>query len=1479
VTITAESSYPTSYCADAVRFVYVPGANLSPTAVIDSIDPNPAGLGDLVTFNGHGTDIDGTIVGYEWRTTDEDLGASPSFAKSDFSEGVHTIFFRVQDDDLEWSPEVSQTLIVGAFEPDIIVDNGESGTSSSGTWSPSSAPDPYGANSLWSRNGATYTWHADLPATGAYEVYMWWTEWSSRSTAAPVTIEYSGASDEVPVNQQQNGGMWNLLGTYGFDAAVGATVTITADGSYPTSYCADAIGLVYLSDENVPPVASIVSINPSVAIEGTLVTFTGSGSDVDGTIGAYEWSSDIQPGLIGTSASFARSDLVLGTHTISLRVQDDQEEWSAEVSAPLVIEEVPPPNVPPIASIDSIAPNPATEGTLVTFTGLGTDTDGTIGAYEWRSDIQDPAVIGTSASFARVDLVLGAHTISLRVQDDDSEWSSYVTAPLTIEEGPPPANIPPVASISSITPNPATEGTLVTFTGLGTDIDGTIGAYEWRSDIQDPAVIGTSASFARSDLVLGAHTISLRVQDDDLEWSPEVSAPLIIEEEGTPDNEAPEAFIDLIDPNPAGEGDLVSFVGHGTDSDGTIGAYEWRSSIDGPMESGASITDSTLSAGTHTIFFRVQDDDLEWSPEVTETLVVGDMPTDLVVDNGDPGTSSTGIWHTSAASGYYGTESLWGRDDATYTWHADLPETGAYQVFVWYAEYPSRSQVAPIMVHHATGSDAFTLNQQQGGGMWNYLGTYGFDAADGATVVLTAEGFPTTYSADAVGFVYLPGENAPPTATIASVDLNPSPLGESVDFTGYGTDMDGAIASCTWESSLDGHLSSSESFSTSGLSEGCHIVSFSVQDDEGAVSREATLTVDITGDVSTSEPTFVFFLYAYANLRPEYVTMLENIGAYREGDNKWVYRNESLNKTNVIVLHQGLDCIPDMADALRKPGAQLIPLGHSNYGIGAVFSTIRELNEQVIEDVQFFDDDRIFNFSSPWVHVSISGMRTGQEYPFWWPIFQSDYASAVMPHYWGDPRGDPPYNYYPTYQVPGDPTHYMVETVRMGAVDRFNGSDVEPWYSPTGDVPNPTLYPEHEQHYILNPAVDYTSFQYYGNWTEIQTGDEHFKESYMRGSAGSGANWAEFIFRLDDPGDYVVSAWWPGSGSNTYNAPYTIAGTTTVLANQRVNGGQWNELATVHFDAGESSVVLTDDADGGYVCADAVRVADAGNPPEIIQANFRASIRSGPAPLEVSLRNESTGDFTERHWDCGDGFLNVTRDRLNHTYTEPGTYTVSLTVSGPAGTSTTTEVDYITVGDGEPPFQAEFSVYGYQGSPPLDVSFRDRSSGSSIVSWEWDFGDDSDPSYEQSPTHTYTDLGHYTVSLTVTDGDGFTRTETKENLVAVALVRTIDNTDYPLRHFGSKTVLFRREPDIYKDEFQYARMLYDSCDSGHYYIDTFNRGTLFHTLGTSGSLASILYLEAYLQGKSDFEIWEIIQAFEPVYDYYDFTKTPEDQDQ
>jgi hypothetical protein len=90
-----------------------------------------------------------------------------------------------------------------------------------------------------------------------------------------------------------------------------------------------------------------------------------------------------------------------------------------------------------------------------------------------------------------------------------------------------------------------------------------------------------------------------------------------------PDNVfPPTAYIDSISPNPAISGQIVTFSGHGTDSDGSIVAYNWRSGIDGPLSTSSSFNTTLLSVGTHTIYFMVKDDDEAWSAEVTGTLEI-----------------------------------------------------------------------------------------------------------------------------------------------------------------------------------------------------------------------------------------------------------------------------------------------------------------------------------------------------------------------------------------------------------------------------------------------------------------------------------------------------------------------------------------------------------------------------------------------------------------------------------------------------------------------------------------------------------------------------------------------------------------------------------------------------------------------------------------------------------------------------------------
>ncbi len=81
-------------------------------------------------------------------------------------------------------------------------------------------------------------------------------------------------------------------------------------------------------------------------------------------------------------------------------------------------------------------------------------------------------------------------------------------------------------------------------------------------------------------------------------------------------------------------------------------------------------------------------------------------------------------------------------------------------------------------------------------------------------------------------------------------------------------------------------------------------------------------------------------------------------------------------------------------------------------------------------------------------------------------------------------------------------------------------------------------------------------------------------------------------------------------------------------------------------------------------------------------ASFSATPTNGSWPLAVTFTDTSTGTIANRSWDFGDGStVDTTANILTHTYGAAGTNTVSLIVSGPAGSSSITLTNYIAVSD------------------------------------------------------------------------------------------------------------------------------------------------------------------------------------------------------
>lgn len=124
-----------------------------------------------------------------------------------------------------------------------------------------------------------------------------------------------------------------------------------------------------------------------------------------------------------------------------------------------------------------------------------------------------------------------------------------------------------------------------------------------------------------------------------------------------------------------------------------------------------------------------------------------------------------------------------------------------------------------------------------------------------------------------------------------------------------------------------------------------------------------------------------------------------------------------------------------------------------------------------------------------------------------------------------------------------------------------------------------------------------------------------------------------------------------------------------------------------------------------------------------------------------------TSNKTKYKWDFGDG-VSSTDYNATHTYTSPGSYTITLFVWDPA-TSCDTSI-----------MQKEIKTYCPVASFSLSAtniglnaslySYNSSTYTSSKTQYEWDFGDEKTSS-DYSPSHVYTTPGTYTVKLTVKD--------------------------------------------------------------------------------------------------------------------------------
>ncbi|VEP17781.1 Outer membrane adhesin like proteiin (fragment) [Hyella patelloides LEGE 07179] len=1166
------------------------------------------------------------------------------------------------------------------------------------------------------------------------------------------TLDFGDGSPQLTVN---NNGL-PVSHEYLDNGNYTITLTVTDDDGASTNQTLDVVV------NNVAPVINEI-VGDTDVLEGEEVSYTAIASDSGNDTLTYIWDFGDRSTAFGENVTHTFTDN--GNYTITLTVSDD--DGASTISTIDVTVN----NVTPVIN-EIIGNTDVLEGEEVTYSAIAIDSGNDTLSYNWNFG-DGMGAEGQNITHTFADN--GNYTITLTVTDDDGA-STNSTLDVTVN------NVAP--TIMEIVGNTnVNEGEEVSYTAIASDSGNDTLTYTWNfGDGSTAEGIDVTHTFIDN----GNYTITLTVSDDD---GAATNQTLDV----TVNNVAP-TITEIVGDTDVLEGEEVTYTAIASDNGNDSLTYSWDFG-DNNTATGIDVTHTFADNGNYTITLTVTDDDGGTATSTKEVTVNNVAPTITEIIGKQDVNEGEEVTYSASATDP-------GDDTLTYTWDFGdgniangenvthtFTDNGSYTITLTVSDDDGASTISTIDV--TVNNVAPTITEIVGdtdvneGEEVNYSAiasdsgndtlTYSWDFGDGNT----AEGENVTHTfADngsyTITLTVTDDDGGTATSTKEVTVNNVAPTiteivgdtdvleGEEVNYTAIASDNGNDTLTYNWDFG-DGNIANGQDVNHTFADNGNYTITLTVTDDDGAsitstkevtVNNVAPTITEIVGDTDVNEGEEVTYSASATDPGDDTLTYTWDFGDGTEANGQDVTHTFADNGNYTITL-----------TVTDDDGAA------TNQTLDVAVNNVAPVINEIIGDTD---------------------VNEGEEVTY--TAIASDNGNDTLTYTWdfGDGKGANGENVTHTFADNGNYTITLTVTDDDGAsitsTKEVTVNNVAPTIT---EIVGNTEVNEGEETTYSAIASD--------------SGDDTITYSWNFGDGSDSFEGESVNHVFADNGEYTIALTVTDSdgASTTQTLNVTvnnvaptiteIIGNTNILEGEEVSysaiaSDSGNDTLTYTWNFGDGStaegidvthtftnngsytISLTVTDDDGAGATSTLNVTVENVAPTITSFTGDNAIDEGDVARFAVIANDPGNDTLTYAWDFGDGSEILSGENVSHLFADNGLYDVSVTVTDDDGASVTQSLT-ITVNNVTPTTDPWLDKASNEGEI---VSFNATFSDPGILdnhTVEWDFGDGSEiitetiasskqTTYDLQQTHTYTDDGIYTVTLTISDDDGGVATNT-----------------------------------------------------------------------------------------------------------------------